>query len=220
MADTTALWSTQEAAAYWDQRHRHRSALASGGNVHFDEPTNEIFYAVRLGRLISIIGDGNSAQAPLRVLDAGCGKGWFARHMAGFGHAVEAIDASPSAVTTARGDDAGATPATYAVSTLSQWRPGRLYDVIYCVDVLFHITDDGEWRASVRNLADHVRLGGRLILADWDVAERSVLGAYQVVRARADYDDLLSLQGLTRTGFVDDGFRGSPVGYHCYVRTS
>lgn len=214
----TELLSSEQVSAYWDQRHGSKAALASGGNVHLSEPANEIFYATRLGRLLTLIGDGNSEVAPLQILDAGCGKGWFAKQMAGFGHQVDAIDGSPEAIRTATAADTTTRPATYAVSTLSQWRPGRFYDVVYCIDVLFHITDDDEWAASVTNLGEHVRLGGLAIFADWDVAERRVLGAYQVVRARSAYDDLLTSLGFVREGFLPDGFRNSPVGYHSYRR--
>ena len=220
-----AVLSSEQAAAYWDQRHRRRGSLASGGNVHFDEPTNEIFYAVRLGRLLEIVGDANATAEPLRLLDAGCGKGWFARAMARFGHGVDAIDASPAAIEACRAASAatpGASPA-YAVSTLSAWSPSCLYDVVYSVDVLFHIVDDAEWAASVCGLASLVRLGGLLAVSDWDVPEPRVLGSYQVVRARSQYDELLSARGLERAplgeqGFVPDGFRGSPVGFHVFRR--
>ena len=226
--DAPAVLSTEEAAAYWDSRHRRRGELASGGNVHFDEPTNEIFYAVRLGRLLEIVGDANAAAEPLRLLDAGCGKGWFARAMARFGHGVDAIDASPAAIEACRAVSAasaatpGAGPA-YSVSTLSAWAPACLYDVVYSVDVLFHIVDDAEWAASVRSLAALVRLGGLLAVSDWDVPEPRVLGSYQVVRARPQYDELLAARGFERAplgddGFVPDGFRGSPVGFHVFRR--
>nr|WP_269204996.1 methyltransferase domain-containing protein [Motilibacter aurantiacus] len=162
----------------------------------------------------------------MRLLDAGCGKGWFARAMARFGHSVDAIDASPAAIEASRTASATAPgrPPSYAVSTLSAWRPGCLYDVVYSVDVLFHIVDEAEWAASVRNLAALVRLGGLLAVSDWDVPERRVLGSYQVVRARRQYDELLAASGLQRSrlgrdGFVPDGFRGSPVGFHVFRRT-
>nr|WP_269204717.1 methyltransferase domain-containing protein [Motilibacter deserti] len=177
--------------------------------------------------MLEIVGDANAAAEPLRLLDAGCGKGWFARSMARFGHSVDAVDASPAAIEACRAASAdvpGRAP-SYAVSTLSTWRPGCLYDVVYSVDVLFHIVDEDEWAASVRGLASLVRLGGLLAVSDWDVAERRVLGSYQVVRARAQYDELLATRGLERAavgveGFVPDGFRGSPVGFHVFRRTS
>lgn len=103
MADR--LLSTAEAAAYWDARHRREDDLRSGGNRGLDYAGNEMFYARRLGALLELIGDQGSASEPMFVLDAGCGKGQFARALARCGHRVDAIDASPSAIEYARSTD-------------------------------------------------------------------------------------------------------------------
>ncbi len=87
-----------EVLDYWDSRHKAKGELQSGGDLGYDHPNNEIFYALRLGRLIDAVGDIGEPMAPVRVLDAGCGKGYFARGMGRFGHVVDGIDASPEAV--------------------------------------------------------------------------------------------------------------------------
>ena len=136
-----------------------RASSLPGGDFSSDHATNEILYALRLGRLINIVGDVSSVEAPMRILDAGCGKGFFARAMARFGHRVDGIDTSPHAIDECRrgraADDA------YAVSSLSGWAPSYLYDVVYSIDVLFHIMDDAVWESSVRNLVSLVRMGGK-----------------------------------------------------------
>lgn len=97
--------TTGEAAAYWDARHRREDDLRSGGHIGLDYPGNEMFYARRLGALLELIGDQGSTSDPMFVLDAGCGKGQFARALARCGHRVDAIDASPSAIDYARSTD-------------------------------------------------------------------------------------------------------------------
>jgi 2-polyprenyl-3-methyl-5-hydroxy-6-metoxy-1,4-benzoquinol methylase len=107
MADPvpTPLLTSAEAAAYWDARHRRQDDLRSGGHIGLDYAGNEMFYARRLGALLEMIGDQGSRSEPLFVLDAGCGKGQFARALARCGHRVDAIDASPSAIEYARATD-------------------------------------------------------------------------------------------------------------------
>src|SRR5689334_18242234 len=83
-----------EVLTYWDSRHKAQGELRSGGDLGYDHPNNEIFYALRVGRLIDAVGDIGEPLGPLRVLDAGCGKGYFARSMGRFGHVVDGIDAS------------------------------------------------------------------------------------------------------------------------------
>lgn len=94
--------SGDDAARYWDARHRVEGDLRSGGHLGLDDASNELFYARRLGALLEIVGDGSNVVDPLFVLDAGCGKGYFARALARGGHRVDAIDASPSAVASCR----------------------------------------------------------------------------------------------------------------------
>lgn len=209
------LLRTDAAIAYWDGRHQRQDDLRSGGHIGMDHAANELFYALRLGRLIDVLGDLTSPREPLFVLDAGCGKGWFSRAVARFGHRVDAIDASPSAVEDARKAAGGP---RYEVSTLSAWSNPWLYDVVYAVDVLFHILDDSEWQASLENLASLVRLGGLLVVADEDRAEQRQLGDYIVHRARSDYLAVTDRCGLRHVDFVPYGFRDNLIGFHVFLK--
>jgi SAM-dependent methyltransferase len=217
-AAVTPLLDAEGTVAYWDQRHRARGPLLSGGDLAFDHATNEIFYALRVGRLIEVTGDVTSTAAPLRMLDAGCGKGYFTRAIARFGHRVDGIDVSEHAVASCRAEAIGGD--SYAVSSLDGWRPPYLYDVVFSIDVLFHVMSDDDWRASVLNLASLVRWGGRLVLADHGRDEDRVWGEYQKTRATWRYVDLLGPRGLRYVGFTPYAFRDSPVGFHVFTRVA
>jgi SAM-dependent methyltransferase len=147
MAD---VLTTEDARAFWDARHRSRDDLTSGGDVSFDRASNELFYALRLGLLLQVLGDATNPVERLRLLDAGCGKGWFSRALGRFGYAVHGIDVSPVAIGFCRSESA---TERYTVSPLRTWSPGGLYDVVVSIDVLFHLLDDGEWSESLLNLA-------------------------------------------------------------------
>jgi 2-polyprenyl-3-methyl-5-hydroxy-6-metoxy-1,4-benzoquinol methylase len=201
---------------YWDTRHRERDDLASGGHIGLDRPGNEIFYAQRLGALLTLIGDLSSTEAPLFVLDAGCGKGHFARGLARCGHRVDAFDASPEAITQARSGGGGP---RYSVTGLTDFRSPWPYDIVLCVDVLFHVLDDTEWAAALRNLASLVRVSGRLILTDEDTTERTVRGDYILHRPTSAYHKELEPLGLTHNRFRPYGFRENLVGFHVFTRT-
>ncbi len=205
-----------EAIEFWDKRHQAQGALLSGGDLAFDHAGNEIFYALRIGRLIDIVGDASAVSAPKRVLDAGCGKGVFSRAMAGFGHRVDGIDSSEHAIELCRA--AAAPRERYAVSTLDAWAPPYLYDAVYCVDVLFHVMDDDVWEASVRNLASLLAFGGVLALADHGGDEDRLWSKYQKTRAASRYDSVLADHGMRRDGFSPYRFRGSPAGFHLFTK--
>jgi 2-polyprenyl-3-methyl-5-hydroxy-6-metoxy-1,4-benzoquinol methylase len=202
---------------YWEERHRRSDDLRSGGHIGLDRAGNEIFYARRIGELLEIIGDYASPAAPLSVLDAGCGKGHFATAVARCGHRVDAIDASGAAIEYCR-EHVGA-HARFAVSPLSEWRSPWLYDVVYAIDVLFHILDDGEWAASAENLASLARYGGTLVITDENGPRRTARGSYIVHRTREEYEAVLAPRGLTYRGFRPYAFRDNHVGFHVFTRT-
>jgi 2-polyprenyl-3-methyl-5-hydroxy-6-metoxy-1,4-benzoquinol methylase len=212
------LLDSAQVAEYWDERHRRKRELASGGDVSMDEASNELFYAVRLGRLLQIIGDEADLRAPLRMLDAGCGKGYFSRAMATFGHRVDGIDVSDHAVGFCRSRAVGGD--NYEVSPLADWKPAYLYDVVFSVDVLFHVTDDDAWAASVRNLASLVRWGGRLVLADHIRDEDRVWSTYQTTRRTSRYHELVTGRGFGVDAVVPYDFRHTPVGFHVFTRVA
>lgn len=207
-----------EAREYWDRRHAEGKSLASGGHASWDEATNAMLYDVRKARIIAALDEVNDAYRPLRVLDAGCGKGHFSRALAGYGHRVDGIDASPAAVALCQ--ESGGSRESYAVSTLASWRPAYLYDAAICVDVLFHLMDDADWLDSVRNLASLVRLGGSLVLADHDSDEDRVWSAYQKTRARSRYNEVLAEAGFEVAAFIRNDFRTDPVGMYVARRVS
>jgi 2-polyprenyl-3-methyl-5-hydroxy-6-metoxy-1,4-benzoquinol methylase len=210
------LLTHAEASAYWNERHQRESDLRSGGHMAFDEATNHMFYMRRLALLMDLVGLQSSPVAPLYLLDAGCGKGWFSRELARFGHQVDGIDGSEAALEHGRGLGGGP---HYHQSTLSGWRSPWLYDAVLSIDVVFHILDHAEWERSVRNLASLVRLGGRLVISDWDLDEDRAFGNYQMLRSKQRYLTLLAECGLRHDGWYPYEFRRSIIGFHAFTRT-
>ncbi|ARP73216.1 class I SAM-dependent methyltransferase [Streptomyces pluripotens] len=207
---------TDATLGYGDTRDREQHELAPDGHPGLDRAGNELYHALRLGTLLSLVGDLSSPAAPLFVLDAGCGEGSFARALARCGHQVDAFDASEEAVERARA--AGGGP-HYARARLDAWRSPWPYDVVLCIDVLFHLLDDPEWSAALRNLASLVRLTGQLILTDEDRTGPRKRDDHTLHRPTAAYRAELEPLGLRHTEFRPYGFRESEVGFHVFTRT-
>lgn len=200
--------------AYWDDRHASRDELTSGGHIGLGEPGNLLFYRQRLGTLIELIGDQLTFRHPLDVLDAGCGKGFFSDDLTRCGHHVVGIDASPVAIDHCRRNAAG----TYKQAGLDEYTRAVLFDVVYCIDVTFHILDDALWRRSVENLGSLVRCGGRFILTEADVQDREPRGTYVVHRPLDTYHALLEPHGFHFVEYRPYGFRENEVGFLVYDR--
>jgi 2-polyprenyl-3-methyl-5-hydroxy-6-metoxy-1,4-benzoquinol methylase len=213
-----AVMGRQEARDYWDTRHGAEADLRSGGNIGLSEEGNELIYSLRVGRLIEVLEYESAPTAPLRILDAGCGKGYFSRALASFGHEVDGIDTSNEAISDCL--EQAHERESFAVSSLAEWCPPHLYDVVVCIDVLFHILDDEEWQASVRNLGSLVRVGGRLVLADHGADQDRVWARHQKTRASSRYQGLLADLGFTYLRFVPNGLPGADVGFHLATKVA
>jgi SAM-dependent methyltransferase len=208
------LLSGDQAIQYWEDRHRREGELRSGGHIGWDTCANEAFYVRRTATLLSIIGDRVGRQDPIIALDAGCGKGAFSRALSRCGVLVDGIDTSPEAIAHCQANGEG----RFWVSTLADVRSSFLYDVVYSVDVLFHILDDGDWELSLRNLASLVRLAGRLILSDEGKDQGRVAGNYIAYRPLQAYLRLLEPLGFVFDSFRPYRFRENEVGLLSFVR--
>jgi len=104
------------------------------------------------------------------TLDIGAGAGhWidFYRRVLGAGRVVGVEISASAAAALAAGyaDDPDVSIVGGDVAD-EDFDLGERFDVVNAVDVLFHVVDDGSWSRAVRNLAAHLRPGGRLVVAE------------------------------------------------------
>jgi len=117
------------------------------------------------------------------VLDAGCGTGDNALHLAALGVHVLGVDVAASAVSIARESaTAGGIDADFIVGdALHLDRLGRVFDtVLDCA--LFHAFDNDERRDYVRGLASVTSPGGRLYVLCFSDTDRETAGPHPVSR--------------------------------------
>jgi 2-polyprenyl-3-methyl-5-hydroxy-6-metoxy-1,4-benzoquinol methylase len=113
---------------------------------------------------VGIVLDRELRNGAARALDAGCGTGWFTRRVASLGFTqVEAVDFSANAAEIAKGNAPTVTVRVAALDEISGIGP---YDVVLCVDVLFHVVDDDRWARTIANLASLTAPEGVLVIQD------------------------------------------------------
>ncbi|MGA9761541.1 MAG: methyltransferase domain-containing protein [Gaiellaceae bacterium] len=84
-----------------------------------------------------------------RILDAGCGSGAMLAHLRRFG-TVTGVDVNPLAVEHARGRGVG--PVEVAGVERLPFADGE-FDLLVCLDVLEHVSDDGRALAELRRVS-------------------------------------------------------------------
>jgi len=121
----------------------------------YDQPGNPVI-ALEQPAVWSVL----DALTPGRALDAACGTGRHARHLADLGHEVVGIDLTPEMLERAA---ASVPEARFARADLREIpAPDSDFDVVVCGLALAHLPD---LAGAVTELARVVRPGGRLVIS-------------------------------------------------------
>jgi 2-polyprenyl-3-methyl-5-hydroxy-6-metoxy-1,4-benzoquinol methylase len=180
---------------YWERRHLRAGATLEGvGLMGLGADGNALDYEKKWGHVGAILERLRPSEGR-SLLDAGCGIGWFSERAAALGFQVEGVDFSAAAIETARaGVEADI---RWHVNELHTFEPGRRYDVVMCIDVLFHVVDDELWEATVRRLASLVGGDGCLLIQEQlrNQADPPATPSVTHVRRRTLGDYLETLDG-------------------------
>jgi SAM-dependent methyltransferase len=212
MANERAL--LEDPIGFWERRHAATDPWRSGGDRGLTVEENYQFYAIRFGRLLELVRRHAGGEGRLRILDAGCGRGHLTDGLRRSGHRVRGIDTSATAIAHAReqyGD-------LFEECALERHRPGAPYDVILCIDVLFHVLDDAAWAAALAAFGRYAAAEAIVILTDVFAADRTTVQDYIVHRPAADYDRALAGSGFTRVELSPYRFGSNPNQFAVYRR--
>jgi SAM-dependent methyltransferase len=179
---------------YWSQRLAGRFNLRGVGHLGFSEAYNAWMYRRKGECLEAVVTEPQLRGA--RVLDVGCGTGFFVRWYDGRGAAVHGIDITDVSVERLRGDFPRHRFDVADIGSRDFAQAGTC-DIVNIWDVLYHIVDDRRFATALENLASAVAPGGRLILTDQLAGAADVQVASHVkFRCLATYQARLPALGL------------------------
>jgi len=151
---------------YWLELHR-RDDLSAVGQSALPPEINAWLYRSLARNLRRFLRrHGLDRPPPASVLDVGAGTGYWVEFWRKYGARVDGCDLVPVAAErlTARYGDLG----RFWVADVAQ--PGSLgadrYNLVTCLNVLLHVTDDALFDQALANVAAAVAPGGHLLLAE------------------------------------------------------
>ncbi len=192
----------QDNEAYWVARHeQHRHKLAAVGDIQSSEERNLELYAQKKRRVADLLkGTGALDLTGVSVLDAGCGIGMLAELFYVLGADVAGVDASPVAV-----EEAGlrCPGGRFEAASLLEFDLGSAFDLVFCLDVLYHVVDDGNWRTALGRLAHHAKPGGRIYIIDQLKPEPISPAEHVRFRTREMYHEAFASLGARAVSLPD-----------------
>lgn len=155
---------------YWEKRLRSGFTLKGVGNIVFDANYNEYLYKLQLGVLKKAIAKHQIRLPGARVLDVGCGTGFFSRfYMEGLAE-VTGIDITEFSIQSLRETMPGGRFITLDISSdcfHDHIVDGERFDIINVFNVLYHIVDDYKLGKAVENATACLKPGGHIFITDY-----------------------------------------------------
>jgi SAM-dependent methyltransferase len=177
---------------FWDHRLSEQFDLRGTGETGLSLEYNVACYQLRREVLDAALAAEGVDPRGKRVLDVGCGTGFFTAYYLERGARVTGLDIAPTSVErlSARHPDA-----TFRLGDVSETPLEERFDLVNAFDVLYHITDDLRWEAAVRHLGAAVAPGGALLVTD--TFSELPLAEHNTMRPLSRYRVLLEGVGLT-----------------------
>ncbi len=178
--------------SFWDRRLSEQFDLRGTGETGLSLAYNRACYDLRrhvLGRALAEAGFDPRGR---RVLDVGCGTGFFTAYYLDRGAEVTGLDIAPTSVERLRERHPGA---RFLLADVSEAEIPERYDLVNAFDVLYHVTDDARWERALVHLARAVAPHGLLLLTD-TFARLPSLAEHNVMRPLERYRERLAEHGI------------------------
>ena len=188
--------NTYDPKEYWSRRLENRFNLRGAGSGCFDEQYNEWMYKMRKRVLDRIILMYKIDVSSVRILDIGCGTGFYvdiwrhkgARYLTGIDIAGISVSKLKTRYPQFDFFEADiASPSLINCLRLNQ----KKFDVVTAFDVLFHIVDDNKFEQAIKNISMLCSTNGFILITDIFPHKKPYTIHHQKSRLLQDYIRIL-----------------------------
>jgi 2-polyprenyl-3-methyl-5-hydroxy-6-metoxy-1,4-benzoquinol methylase len=155
---------------YWEDRLKSRFDLTGVGNIVFDSKYNEYLYKLQLAVLVKALRKHNIPLRDKKVLDIGCGTGFFSAFYLDNLAQVTGIDITTTSIESLKKslpDGRFLTMDISAELAANKEFFAEQFDIINILNVIFHIVDEAKFEKALENIAVCLKAGGYLFISDY-----------------------------------------------------
>lgn len=176
---------------FWEERLSEQFDLRGTGETTMSAAYNAACYRLRREVLDHALARAGVDPRGRRVLDVGCGTGFWTAYYVERGANYTGLDIARPSVERLR---AAYPQSTFLLSDVSEAELPASYEIVNVFDVLYHVTDDARFDAALGRLARAVEPGGLLLLTDL-FADSPGLAEHNKMRSLARYRRVLDAAG-------------------------
>lgn len=180
---------------YWERTLSEQFDLRGTGEPGLSLEYNRACYELRREVLDRALAAAGLDPRGKRVLDVGCGTGFWTAYYTGRGADYTGLDIAPTSVAKLQ---AAYPAARFVHADVSEAELEGQWDLVNVFDVLYHVTDEAKWEAALTRLARAVAPGGALLVTD-AFTDMPNPAAHNRMRSLARYREVLDASGVRFT---------------------
>ncbi len=181
---------------YWNKRLDREFTLKGVGHTTFSNGYNKWLYARKENLLQQVFAGMPDGLAGKKVLDIGCGTGFFVQRYLDQGAKVTGVDISRKSISELGRKHSDAEFRELNISAPDGRLSDRFFDVINMWDVMYHIVDDAGFEQACANIASMSREGTLFVVTDLFASDGIIRPAEHVAfRTRREYQSALGKFG-------------------------
>lgn len=183
---------TYRPAEYWERTLAEQFDLRGTGEPGLSLAYNRACYQLRREVLDRALASVALDPRGKRVLDVGCGTGFWTAYYTGRGADYTGLDIAPTSIAKLQAAYPGS---RFVLSDVSEAELSGAWDIVNVFDVLYHITDDAKFEAALTRLARAVAPGGALLVTD-SFETPKILASHNKMRPLERYRSVLDASGV------------------------